>query len=113
MHSLEFLHTAWSKLLLILESDVKILLEKRKRERHEYAGGKLEYTLSPSSADQIFEADVINFSQSGLCLLSANYIAEGGEITVRNFMNCPSQNAKVLWVEKTDKGLFKIGLSFV
>ena len=85
----------------------------RKNDRYGYDGGKLEYYLSPFSTDEIFEADVIDFSQKGLCILSANYIAEGEEITIRDFMNYSLQNAKVLRVEKTDEGLFKIGLSFV
>ena len=90
-----------------------MMFENRKTDRYENAGCKLEYTLSPSSTDEIFEANVINFSQSGLCLLSVKYIAEGEEITIRDFMNYTLQNAKVIWVKRTDDGLFKIGLSFV
>lgn len=91
------------------------MFENRKHDRYEYeyTGAKLEYTLSPFSKDEIFEAEVINFSQHGLCLLSANCIAEDEEITIRDFMNKTLQDAKVLWVEKTDEGLFMIGLSFV
>jgi len=88
------------------------MFDKRKNDRYEYTSGKLEYTLSPFSIDEIFEADVINFNHLGLCLLSAHYIAEGEEITIRDFMDCRLKNAKVLWVEKTDEGLFKMGLSF-
>jgi len=87
--------------------------ENRKNDRYEYAGCKLEYALSPSSTDEIFEANVINCSQSGLCLLSVKYIAEGVEITIRDFMNYTLQNAKVIWVKRTADGLYKIGLSFV
>ena len=90
-----------------------MMFENRKNDRYEYTGDKLEYTLSPFSTDEIFEADVINFSLMGLCLLSANYIAEGEEITIRDFMNYTLQNAKVIWVKRTAEGLFKIGLSFV
>ena len=90
-----------------------MMSENRKNDRYEYAGCKLEYALSPSSTDEIFEANVINCSQSGLCLLSVKYIAEGAEITIRNFMNYTLQNAKVIWVKRTADGLYKIGLSFV
>ena len=90
-----------------------MMFEHRKNDRYEYAGCILEYTLSPSSTDQIFEANVINFSRSGLCLLSVRYIAAGVEITIRDFMNYTMQNAKVIWVKRTAEGLFKIGLSFV
>jgi len=89
------------------------MFNNRKHDRYEYTGAKLEYTLSAFSVDEIFEAEVINFNQSGLCLLSANYIAEGEEITIRDFMSYTLQNAKVIWIEKTDEDLFKIGLSFV
>ena len=90
-----------------------MMFENRENDRYEYAGCILEYTLSPSSTDEIFEANVINFSPSGLCLLSVKYLAEGVEITIRNFMNYTLQNAKVIWVRRTAEGLFKIGLSFV
>lgn len=89
------------------------MFDNRRTDRYPYTGGKLEYTLSPFSVDEIFEAEVIDFSQSGLCILTAHYSAEGEEITIRDFMNCPLQTAKVLWVEKTDEFLFKIGLSIV
>jgi len=87
------------------------MFDNRRNDRYQYTGGKLEYTLSPFSVDEIFEADVKDFSQSGLCILSANYVAEGEEITIRDFMGIPLQSAKVLWVEKTDEFLFEIGLS--
>ena len=90
-----------------------MMFEHRKNDRYEYAGCILEYTLSPSSTDEIFEANVINFSPSGLCLLSVKYLAEGVEITIRNFMNFKLLSAKVIWVRRTAEGLFKIGLSFV
>jgi hypothetical protein len=89
------------------------MFENRKNDRYEYTGDKLEYTLTPFSENEIFEADVINYNQTGLCLLSTNCISEGEEITIRNFMNFTSQDAKVIWVEKADEGLYKIGLSFV
>jgi hypothetical protein len=89
------------------------MFENRKNDRYQYTGGKVEYTLSPFSMDEIFEADVIDFSHSGFCLLSENYIAEGEEITIRDFAIYTLQTAKVIWVEKTDEGLFKIGLSIV
>jgi hypothetical protein len=88
------------------------MFDNRKNDRFEYTSGKLEYTLSPFSLDEIFEADVINYNHLGLCLLSANYVAEGEEITIRDFMDSRLKNAKVLWVEKTDEGLFKMGLLF-
>ena len=90
-----------------------MMFENRKNDRYEYGDAKLEYTLTPFSEDEIFEADVINYSQTGLCLLATNCISEGEEITIRNFMNFTSQDAKVIWVEKSEEGLYKIGLSFV
>jgi hypothetical protein len=90
-----------------------MIFENRKNDRYEYAGCRVEYTLSPFSTDEIFEANVINFSRSGLCLLSVKYIAAGVEITIRDFMNYTLRNAKVIWIERTAEGLYKIGLSFV
>jgi hypothetical protein len=90
-----------------------MMFENRKHDRFEYTGEKLEYTLTPFSEDEIFEAEIINYSQTGLCLLATNCISEGEEITIRSFINFTSQDAKVIWVEKTDEDLFKIGLAFI
>ena len=98
------------------------MFEQRKNARYEFSGDKLEFTLSPFSTDEIREAGVINFSETGLCLLSVNPLSVGQEITIRDFMGSSSRTAVVIWIEKCDdmflldkseKVSYRIGLSFV
>jgi len=98
-----------------------MMFEQRRSERYELSGSKVEYMLTPFSKDEIFEADVVNFSETGLCLLSSNRLTVGQEITIRNFMTFSSRTAVVMWVEeydgmfhcdKSDEALFKVGLQF-
>jgi hypothetical protein len=97
------------------------MFDQRKNERAEFTGDKAEYALDPFSEDEMFEADVINVSETGLCLLSSNRLTLGQEITIRNFMTFSSRMAVVMWVEKydamfylnkSDEVLFKVGLQF-
>lgn len=97
------------------------MFEQRRNERYEFSGDKVEYTLTPFSQDEIFEAAVVNFSETGLCLLSPNRLSVGQEITIKNCMSFSSRTAVVNWIEKyndvfslkeSDQVLFKIGLLF-
>lgn len=99
----------------------EMMFDQRKNERYDFSDRKVEYTLTPFSHDEIFDAAVINLSETGLCLLSPNRLSVGQEITIKNFMTFSSRTAKVIWVEKYDGGfhlnrsdevLFKIGLLF-
>jgi len=67
-----------------------MMFEQRRSERYELSGDKVEYTLTPFSKDEIFEADVLNFSEIGLCLLSSKRLSVRQEITVKNFMTSSS-----------------------
>jgi len=98
-----------------------MMFEQRKNERYEFSGNTLEYALTPFAKDEIFEADVVNFSETGLCLLSSNRLSVRQEITVKNFMSSSSRTAVVIWVKKhdelfyinkSDKALYKAGLLF-
>jgi hypothetical protein len=98
-----------------------MMFEQRRNERYEFSGDKVEYTLKPFSESEICEAGVVNFSETGLCLLSSNRLSAGEEITIRNFMTSSFRTAVVIWVEqyddifylhKSDEVLFKIGLLF-
>jgi len=100
---------------------MKRMFDQRKNERAEFTGDKVEYALNPFSEDEMFEADAINVSETGLCLLSSNRLTVGQEITIRNFMTFSSRTAVVMWVEeydgmfhfdKSDEALFKVGLQF-
>ena len=99
-----------------------MMFDNRKLERYAFTGGNVEYTVDASPEEALYEASVVNYNQSGLCLLSANPIAAGQMITIKHFMASSSLTAVVMWVEeyddifflnKSDKTLFKLGLLFV
>lgn len=93
----------------------------RSNERYELPDYKVEYALGHLSDDEIFEADLINASEIGLCMLSPYRLTVGQEITLRNFMSFSSRTAVVIWIaeygetdcfDKSDQVLFKVGLQF-
>lgn len=90
-------------------------------ERYESSDSKVEYTVGHFSNDELFEADLINYSECGLCMLSPHRLTVGQEIILKDFMSYSSQTAVVIWVaeseeaagfDKSDKVLFKAGLQF-
>jgi len=97
------------------------MFEQRRSERYELLDTKVEYTLTPFAKDEIFEAEGVNFSENGICLLSSNRLSVRQEITVKDFMASSSRTAVVVWVKKfdnlfylskSDKPLYKTGLLF-
>jgi hypothetical protein len=93
----------------------------RSNERYEFSDSKVEYTLGHLSDDEMFEADLINANEVGLCILSPRRLTVGQEITIKNFMTFSSRTAVVIWIaeydepfcfDKSDRVLFKIGLHF-
>jgi hypothetical protein len=89
------------------------MFEQRKNERYIVTEDTLKYTLHPFAEDEIFEAEIVNYSQTGICFLSSNCIPPGQEITIRNFMDSSSGTAVVIWSEKSDEDAYKTGLMFV
>jgi hypothetical protein len=98
-----------------------MMFEQRKKERYEFSGDKVDFTLTPFAQDELYRAGVLNFSESGVCLLSPLRLSPGQEITLRDFMACSARSAAVIWVEKyadlfhltkSDEVLFKTGLLF-
>jgi hypothetical protein len=91
----------------------------RSSDRHEFPDYKVEYSFGPFSEDEIFEADLINANETGLCMLSSHRLDVGQEITLRNFMSSSSRTAAVIWIAqdeetgvlgKSDQVLFRVGL---
>jgi hypothetical protein len=93
----------------------------RSNERYDFADNKVEYTLGHFAKDEMFEADLINVSERGLCMLCPHNLTVGQEITLRDFMGYSSRTAMVIWIAqheetvgfaKSDQALFKVGLQF-
>jgi hypothetical protein len=89
------------------------MFEQRKDERYEVSEAVLEYMLGPFSTNEIFTAEIVNYSQTGICIRTSGRIPPGQEITIRNFMNFPSGAALVIWSEKSDEDTFISGLKLV
>lgn len=87
--------------------------ERRKQDRHEFHEGmKVEYTLDFSDKET-FEADVVNVSTSGLCLLTTDCLDIGKEIIIKDYTSFPSQTAQVEWIEDVNASHYKVGLIFM
>jgi hypothetical protein len=93
----------------------------RTNDRYEFSDYKVEYTVGHFSNDEILEADLINSSETGLCMVCPHHLAVGQEITLRDFMGLSARTAVVIWITeheemsgfgKSDKELFKVGLQF-
>jgi len=102
---------------------LKTMFDERRKDRQEYSGDRVEYSLDPFFKGGLFEADVINVSETGLCFLSSNPLTVGQQIILSNFMSFSSQTAVVIWVEiyhdeihhadTSDTVAYKIGLRFM
>ncbi len=97
-----------------------MMFDQRSNERYEFLDQKVAYTSGHFSSDEIFEADLINASETGLCMLSAQRLTVGQEITLINFMSFSARTAVVIWIEDGETGafnksrnvIFRIGLKF-
>ena len=97
------------------------MFDMRRRERHEFSDDKVEYSFTAFSGE-IFEADLINGSEDGLCMQLSQCLSVGREITVRNFMDFSARTAVVIWVQQheekgffeeiSDDVLYRVGLQF-
>jgi hypothetical protein len=98
-----------------------MFFDNRSNERYDFSDHKVEYTLGHFSSDELFEAELINVSERGLCIMSPQPLAVGQEITLKDFMGFSSRTALVIWIaedeeksrfDASEQGLFKIGLEF-
>lgn len=98
-----------------------MMFDHRSNERYEFPDYKVEYTFGHFSEDETFEAELVNASEVGLCMLSPQRLAIGQEIVLRNFMGFSFRTAAVIWInedeeranfEKSDQVLFKVGLQY-
>jgi len=98
------------------------MFDQRRKDRQEHSGDSVEYSLNPYFKGGLFEADVINVSETGICFLSSNPLTVGQQIILSNFMSISSQTAVVIWVElydemypadNSDNVVYKIGLRFI
>jgi hypothetical protein len=98
------------------------MFDQRRAERQEYAGERVEYSLDPFLKGGIYEAALVNVSETGICFLSSTPLTVGQQITLGDFMSLTAQTTVVMWVELCDEAdhssqpgnaLFKIGVRFI
>ena len=73
----------------------------------------VQYVSNHMRKDEIFDGVVSNLSESGLCLLTTNPLAEGENITIRNRIQANFQTATVRWITKYRGLYYMAGLEFV
>ncbi len=94
--------------------------DSRRNERYEFSDQKVDYTLGHLGGDEMFEGDLINGNEVGLCMLSRHRLTVGQEITIKNYMGFSSRTAVVIWIAEddisssteSDQVLFRVGLQF-
>jgi c-di-GMP-binding flagellar brake protein YcgR len=87
--------------------------ERRKHPRYEvHEGMKIECSFDLLETG-IFEAEVVNISDSGISLLTKDRLAIGQEIIIKDDISIPSHTAQVEWIENCNARHYKIGLIFM
>jgi len=72
---------------------------------------KVEYVLNYK--DEVFlEGDIVNISESGLCLNTSTELKEGQEIIFKDILLAGYKTANVVWIDKTDDNYYTVGLQF-
>jgi len=87
--------------------------DERKHQRREFLYSSAEYILQPDTTHEIFIGFTLNFSDSGLCLLTPNLLKEGQEIIIKSNFPPLLKKATIRWIEKYDNVFHKAGLEFV
>ena len=98
-----------------------MFFDNRRNERYEFVDQKVDYTFGNVGDTEIFEGDLINGNEVGLCMLSPHRLTVGEEITIKNFMGFSSRTGVVIWIaegeemshsDESDQVLFRVGLQF-
>lgn len=88
------------------------MFDARRSDRYEGKGDLLEYSFGPFPGHELFEAEILNYSRSGICLRLAACIPPEQEITVWHFSGSSSVTARVIWSEKSADA-YTTGLMFL
>jgi hypothetical protein len=89
------------------------MIEKRRQQRYDLTA-VVQYARSSDSSDNVSRRGVIkNYSQSGVCLITTQPLAEGLEIVVINLAIGSSKKAIVKWQQKISNDSYNIGLEYI
>ena len=84
--------------------------DRRKHGRIDFES-EIEYVLNHT--DKVFyKGNIVNVSESGLCLNTSTELREGQEIIFKDILPAGYQTATVVWIEKTDGNYYMVGLQF-
>ena len=86
--------------------------ERRRRFREELDEPRTIEYASGFFDTETFEGTIVNISDTGLCLLISRPLNIGEEITIKDDVFGAPRTATVQWIEKTDEGQYKAGLTF-
>jgi PilZ domain len=89
------------------------MIEKRRQQRYDLTA-IVRYARSSDTSDNVSRRGVIkNYSQSGICLITTQPLAEGQEIVVINLAVASSKKAIVRWQQKISDDSYNIGLEYI
>ena len=89
------------------------MIERRRQKRYDLMAG-VQYARSSDTSDSGSRRGLIkNYSQSGVCLITTQPLAEGLEIVVINLAVDSSKKAIVKWQQKISSDSYNIGLEYI
>ena len=87
--------------------------EDRRRHKREYVASAMECALNDHpTQNETFDCIVADISESGVCLLAANPLEYGQEITMMDHIFPAPRTAVVRWSTKQNGLYYKAGLEF-
>ena len=84
----------------------------RRHPRHSYVD-TIDFCLDYTSNSNRLHGITVNISDSGIGLYTFKPLYAGQTITVESTLPVPYQKATVIWVQKRNEDLYKIGLKFI
>jgi hypothetical protein len=86
---------------------------KKRRQGRKEIIKTIEFSFDLLPSDELVDGCIINISESGCCLLSANSLNKGQVIKIQNSDHGESQTATVRWSERCNNLYSESGLEFV
>ena len=85
----------------------------RRRQKRKVKMDTIEYVIEPSTTNETFDGVLVNFSETGLCILTNDPLNKGQQIRITDNGHAINQAAVVRWTEKYNDLYYKVGLELL